>query len=147
VIGPADYRLRPPSTKSRKTSRPQHAVSARRDSALRIAIHTRDGHHETDKELGNASIGYLAHRLGLDRINPGSQWPEPDLGDPRHCSRCFDSAGSVSCSVSRSAVLGSDWTGSLHSAHEWRTHVPRDGTHAVFRHGHAAKGKVSLHRA
>ena len=106
MIGPA-HRLSSASTvaKPRKTSRPQHAMSARRDSALRIAIRTQGGgQHETDKELGNAFIGYLAHRLGLDGINPGSQWPEPDLGDPRHCGWSFDSAGSVGCSVSRSAV-------------------------------------------
>ena len=93
-------------------------------AVLRIAICTQGGEqHETDKEPGNAFIGYLAHRLGLDRINPGSQWPEPDLGDTRHCSRCFDPAGSVGCSVSRSAVLVSDWTGPLHSAHERQTRV------------------------
>ena len=80
--------------------------------------HTGGEQHETDKEPGYALAGHLAHRLGLDCINPGSQWPEPDLGDTRHCGGCFDPAGSVGCSGP--AVLVCDWTGPLHSAHERR---------------------------
>jgi hypothetical protein len=96
VVGPAQIIVCAHRRQAKKNIATQHAMSMRRDSALRIAIHTQGGgQHETDKELGNAFIGYLAHRLGLGAINPGSQWPEPDLGDPRHCGGCFDPAGSV----------------------------------------------------
>ena len=51
------------------------------------------------KNLGMLLLAIWLIAWGLIALIAGFQWPEPDLGDPRHCGGCFDPAGSVGCSA------------------------------------------------
>jgi len=49
--------------------------------------------HEQVADRLHALAGHLPDRLESICIDPGSQWPRPDPGDPRHRSRHLHPAG------------------------------------------------------